>query len=146
MGAARPAEAVAHAPNELVARRSGSGRPGAADAAEELHTALFPFSGKIAVLGHGIAATGAIDGPLGRLETMLGMWAAAERHLADAVALNRRIGAAPALARAQLGLADLLLRRGDRAAAAPLLAEAAATADRLGMAGLQPALRQARAR
>ena len=40
---------------------------GAIEAAGELHTVLSPFSGKVAVLGHGIAATGAVDGPLGRL-------------------------------------------------------------------------------
>jgi len=122
---------------------------GAIEAAGELHTVLSPFSGKVAVLGHGIAATGAVDGPLGRLETMQGAWAAAERHLAAATALNRRIGAAPALARAQLGHAELLLHRGgpgDRAAAVALLDEAAAAADRLGMAGLEPVLRQARGR
>ena len=80
---------------------------------------------------------------------MQGAWAAAERHLAAATALNRRIGAAPALARAQLGRAELLLHRGgpgDRAAAVALLDEAAAAADRLGMAGLEPVLRQARGR
>jgi DNA-binding SARP family transcriptional activator/tetratricopeptide (TPR) repeat protein len=121
---------------------------GALDVAQELLAALSPFSGKIAVLGHGIAASGAVDGPLGRLETMQQEWAAAERHLTDAIALNRRIGAAPALARAQLGYAELLLRRGgrgDRGQAAGLLDEASRTARRLGMAGLEPALQQVRA-
>ena len=120
---------------------------GAVEAAEDLRAALSPFSGRVAVLGHGIAATGAVDGPLGRLETLQQQWVAAERHLAAAIALNRRIGAAPALARAQLAYAGLLLRRGDpgdRGQAAALLDEASATAGRLGMAGLQPALRQAR--
>jgi DNA-binding SARP family transcriptional activator len=121
---------------------------GEAGAATELHAALLPFSGKVAVLGHGIAATGAVDGPLGRLEAMLGMPDAAERHLAAAMALNRRIGAAPALTRAQLGYAELLLGRGepgDRATAAALLDKAASAVVRLGMIGLEPAVRQARA-
>jgi len=63
------------------------------------------------------------------------------------MALNRHIGGAPALARAQLGHAELLLRRGspgDRNQAAALVDEAGATAGRLGMAGLEPALQQAR--
>ncbi len=121
---------------------------GALEAAEELRAALSPFSGRVAVLGHGIAAIGAVDGPLGRLETLLQQWPAAEQHLAAAIALNRRIGAAPALARAQLGYAELLLRQGDpddRGQAARLLDQASATAARLGMTGLEPALRQARA-
>ena len=121
---------------------------GALEAAEELRAALSPFSGRVAVLGHGIAAIGAVDGPLGRLETLLQQRAAAEQHLADAIALNRRIGAAPALARAQLGYAELLLRQGDpgdRGRAVRLLDQASVTAARLGMAGLEPALQQARA-
>jgi tetratricopeptide (TPR) repeat protein len=121
---------------------------GALEVADEMHAALSSFSGKVAVLGHGIAASGAVDGPLGRLETMQQEWVAAERHLAGAMALNRRIGAAPALARTQLGYAELLLGRdrpGDRGQAAGLLDEASATAGRLGMAGLEPALRQVRA-
>jgi hypothetical protein len=118
---------------------------GALDAARELRAALAPFSGQVAVLGHGIAAMGAVDGPLGRLETVQQRWTAAEQHLVAAMELNRRIGAAPALARAQLGYAELLLRRGapgDRGRAAGLLDQARATADRIGMTGLQPALRQ----
>ena len=50
--------------------------------------------------------------------------------------------------RAQLGYAGLLLRRpgpSDRGQAAGLLDQASATAARLGMAGLEPALQQARA-
>jgi hypothetical protein len=50
--------------------------------------------------------------------------------------------------RAQLGYAGLLLRRpgpSDRGQAAGLLDQASATAARLGMADLEPALRQARA-
>jgi hypothetical protein len=118
---------------------------GALDAARELRAALAPYSGRVAVLAHGIAAMGAVDGPLGRLETMQHQWTAAERHLVAAMELNRRIGAAPALARTQLGYAELLLRRGapgDGDRAAGLLDEASATAGRIGMAGLQPALRQ----
>ena len=121
---------------------------GALDAAQELRAALAPFSGKVAVLGHGIAAMGAVDGPLGRLETVQQQWAAAEQHLVAAMELNRRIGAAPALARTQLGYAELLLLRGipgDCGQAHGLLDEASATVDRISMTGLQPALRQVRA-
>ena len=121
---------------------------GAVEAAVDLRAALSPFSGRIAVLAHGIAATGAVDRPLARLETLQQDWAAAERHFTAAMAMNRRIGAAPALARTQLGYAELLLRRGgpgDRGQAAGLLDEASAAAARLGMAGLESALQQARA-
>jgi DNA-binding SARP family transcriptional activator len=121
---------------------------GALEAAEELRAALSAFSGKVAVLGHGIAAIGAVDGPLGRLETLRQQWVPAEQHLASAMALNRRIGAAPALARAQLGYAELLLRRGgpgDHRRAAGLMDEASATASSLGMAGLERSLQHVRA-
>jgi DNA-binding SARP family transcriptional activator/tetratricopeptide (TPR) repeat protein len=121
---------------------------GALEEAEELRAALSTFSGQVAVLGHGVAAIGAVDGPLGRLETMQKQWGPAEQHLADAMALNRRIDAAPALARTQLGYAELLLRRGDPGdygQAAGLIDEASATANRLGMAGLAGALQQIRA-
>jgi hypothetical protein len=120
----------------------------ALEAAEELHAALSPFSGKIAVLAHGIAAIGAIDGALGRLDTLRREWKAAGQHFADAMALNRRIGAAPALARAQLGFAELLLQRGgevDCGQAAKLLDDASAIVGRLGLVGLEPALQQLRA-
>jgi DNA-binding SARP family transcriptional activator/tetratricopeptide (TPR) repeat protein len=116
---------------------------GPLEPAEELRAALSAFSGQVAVLGHGVAVIGAVDGPLGRLETMQRRWGPAERHLADAMALNRRIGAAPALARTQLGCAELLLLRddpGDRPRAAGLIDEASATASRLGMTGLERAL------
>ena len=122
---------------------------GALEEAEDLRAALAPFSGKVAVLGHGIAAIGAVDGPLGRLEILQQQWEPAEQHLTDAIALNRRIGAAPALARTQLGYAKLLLRRddpGDHGLVAGLIDEASATADRLGIADLAGARQQLRVR
>jgi hypothetical protein len=112
----------------------------AVEVAPDLIGALSPFAGRVAVLGHGIAATGAVSGSLGRLESLRSRWSAAERHFLHAVALNERIGAAPALARTQVGYADMLSRRsepGDEHRAVQLLDEARAIVATLGIAGLE---------
>ena len=114
---------------------------GAAGPAPGLVRALTPFDSRVAVLGHGIAAIGAVGGPLGRLEAQLGHWEAAERHLRDAIALNERLGALPALARAKAGYAAMLTYR-DGAAAGPALQlrdEARALAATIGLVALEPA-------
>jgi hypothetical protein len=112
----------------------------AVEVAPDLIGALSPFARRVAVLGHGIAATGAVSGSLGRLESLRSRWSAAERHFLHAVALNERIGAAPALARTQVGYADMLSRRsepGDEHRAVQLLDEARAIVATLGIAGLE---------
>jgi DNA-binding SARP family transcriptional activator/tetratricopeptide (TPR) repeat protein len=102
--------------------------------------ALTAFEGHVAVLGHGIAVTGAISGSLGRLEAVLGQWDRAEGHFRSAIALNEQIHARPAQLRAEVGYAEMLLTRagpGDAAEASRLLEHAMAGADPLGMTGLQ---------
>ena len=62
-------------------------------------------------------------------------------HLRDAVALDERLGALPALARAKAGYATLLARR-DGAADGPALRlrdEARALAATIGLVALEPA-------
>jgi DNA-binding SARP family transcriptional activator/tetratricopeptide (TPR) repeat protein len=102
--------------------------------------ALTAFEGHVAVLGHGIAVTGAVSGSLGRLEAVLGQWARAEGHFRSAIALNEQIHARPAQLRAEVGYAEMLLARagpGDAAEASRLLEHAMEGADSLGMRGLQ---------
>jgi DNA-binding CsgD family transcriptional regulator len=86
---------------------------------------------------HGSAAR-----PLGRMASALGDHDAADRHLADAVAMEERIGALPYLAQAQLAHARALIARaapGDRRRACTLAERAVATARRLGMPGVAAA-------
>jgi hypothetical protein len=63
-------------------------------------------------------------------------WELAEEHFIDALAMHERMGARPWVARTQLAYAEMLLarrRRGDKARARELLADAVLTADALGM-------------
>jgi hypothetical protein len=127
------ADLAAADPATAVGAATGSDPTAAA-----LIGALTPFEDRVAVLGHGIAATGAVSGSLGRLEAQLERWPRAEGHFRHALAVNRRIGAFPALARSQAGYARMLARRdgpGDGRRAADLLDEAAGIAARLGMGG-----------
>lgn len=99
------------------------------------------------MLGRGSAAGRAAVG-LGTAPDLQQDWARAEQHLTAAMALNHRIGVVPGLARTQLAYAELLFRRdnpGDCLCAAGLLGEASATAVRLGMADLEPAVKQVKA-
>jgi DNA-binding CsgD family transcriptional regulator len=88
---------------------------------------------------------GAMSRILGELAVTLDRSDDADRHLADAVRMETRIGALPYLALAQLAHADLLRRRagtGDLDRATRLVERAGHTARRLGMA---PALARATA-
>jgi tetratricopeptide (TPR) repeat protein len=98
-----------------------------------LIAALAPYEARVAVLGHGIATTGSVAGPLGRLEALIGDDHAAEDHLRLAIETDTRIGARPALVRAQRALATLLDRRGEPAAATALRVETASVARQIGM-------------
>jgi DNA-binding NarL/FixJ family response regulator len=87
-------------------------------------------------LNNSTGCFGAIARPIGELAAALGDPAAAERHLAAAVAMEERIGAPPFVAQAQLAHARVLLTRnapGDRRRTQQLAERAAATARRLGM-------------
>jgi hypothetical protein len=110
----------------------------AREPAVQLAAILTPFEDRVAVLGHGIASLGAVSGPLGRLEVVLGRWSDAQRHLDSAVALNEQLGALPALARVHAAYADLLVQRdGDADRRAAEHVEAARTiAVGIGMTGL----------
>ena len=73
----------------------------------------------------------------GRLAACLGRWDDAERHFADALAMNERLGARPYVVRTRRAWAAMLLDRnaaGDRERAATLIAAGRAEAEQLGMA------------
>jgi DNA-binding CsgD family transcriptional regulator len=84
-------------------------------------------------LNSSTACHGAVDRALGVIAAALGDTGAALDHLARAVAMEERIGAAPFLAQAQLAYARVLLSAGDRRRAQDHADRAAGTARRLGM-------------
>jgi DNA-binding CsgD family transcriptional regulator len=86
--------------------------------------------------GQAAAYLGAVARTLGTLASALGDHAAADEHGAAAVAAERRVGAVPFVAVAQLAHARSLLSRGrsgDRSRAAKLLTDCLATSRRLDM-------------
>ena len=109
------------------------GRLGDAAHAAELYERLAPYAGRNVVVGRAATFNGSASRPLGMLATVLGDFAAAERHFADALALHEAMGARPFTARTQLAWAELELARGDVHRARELLADAIVTADALGM-------------
>ena len=71
------------------------------------------------------------------LAACLGRWDDAERHFTDALAMNERFGARPAIVRTRRAWASMLLDRnapGDRERARDLIAAGRAEAAQLGMA------------
>jgi len=111
---------------------------GDAESATVLYGRLRPYEGQVAIRPPG--STGSVDRHLGQLATALGEFDDADRHLQQATAIYTRLGAPGWQARTQVASADLLLRRGrpaDRRRAAELLGEAATTARRLGLRGLE---------
>lgn len=105
-----------------------------------LYRLLVPHRGRNLMAGTTIASFGAADGVLGMLAATLGDLPLAEQHFEDAIAMNERQGARPALARARLHFAQLLLQRGDVERADALLEAASAEADSLGMASVAAAV------
>jgi DNA-binding NarL/FixJ family response regulator len=70
----------------------------------------------------------------------MGHWEEAERHFAEAIAMNARLAAKPWLAHTQYRYAEMLLARsqpGDHERAATLLNEVLAISAELGMSGLK---------
>ena len=104
------------------------------DLAAELYERMLPFPDRCTISSGGAAAHGAINQALGVCAMTIGDLDAAVRWLRSAIDQNRSFSADPYVAASQADLADALLRRDDDPAeAAGLLAEAAATAERLGM-------------
>jgi hypothetical protein len=104
--------------------------------AEPLYELLEPYAGRNVVVGRAATCNGAAARLLGTLAAAMRSWELAEGHFISALAMHERMGARPWVARTQLAYAEMLLtrrRRGDKARACELLAEAVANADALGM-------------
>ncbi len=115
--------------------------------ARELYDLLMPYADLAVVVGLADACYGAACRMLGRLAATFGDAAAAESHLAQAVSMNRAMGADPYLARSQVDLAEHLLSLDVTVArdeAVALLDEAEAIAGAIGMQGLDARLQQVR--
>jgi hypothetical protein len=114
-------------------------RLGDADAARWVRDQLIGHADRFVVAAGAVGCAGAVSRLLGLCALTLEQLDDAVRWLRQAVASNRRIGAAPFLARAQAELAIALRRRGragDAQKARQLLAEAASAAAELGMSVL----------
>ncbi|HEX8861574.1 MAG TPA: AAA family ATPase [Actinomycetes bacterium] len=112
---------------------------GDADAARWVRDQLIGHADQFIVAAGAVGCAGAVSRLLGLCALTLEQLDDAVGWLRQAVASNRRIGAAPFLARAQAELAIALRRRGrvgDAQQARQLLAEAASTAAELGMSAL----------
>jgi hypothetical protein len=115
---------------------------GDASAAATLYSQLLPFEGGHAIV-HTEGSVGSVDRYLGLLAATMDRFADAERHLADGIAGNERLGAWPWAAHTRHDLARLLKRRarpGDAERADALDRAALATARRLGMTALAVAI------
>ena len=112
------------------------GALGDGERAEPLYALLEPYAGRNVVVGRAATCNGAASRLLGTLAAAMREWELAEGHFIDALAMHERMGARPWVARTQLAYAEMLLarrRRGDKARARELLADAVLTADALGM-------------
>jgi tetratricopeptide (TPR) repeat protein len=104
--------------------------------AAPLYSLLEPYAGRNVVVGRAATCNGAAARLLGTLAAAMRSWELAEGHFISALAMHERMGARPWVARTQLAYAEMLLarrRRGDKARARDLLADAVGTADALGM-------------
>ena len=63
--------------------------------AAPIYEQLLAFEGQNTVVGSAVACYGAADRMLGALATVMERWDVAERHLENALVLNRRLGRRP---------------------------------------------------
>lgn len=114
-------------------------RLGDADRAEQLFEQLLPFANLAVVGGWAAVCLGSVSRWLGILASLLGRLDSAERHFEEALEADKRLGAAPWVARTQYEYAQMLLGRdgrGDHRRALDLLQEAGAAAERMRLARL----------
>jgi tetratricopeptide (TPR) repeat protein len=101
-----------------------------------LYRLLAPYPGRNVVVPPAAVCLGSSSRPLGLLAAALHRWDEAERHFADALAMNSEMGARPWVARTQFNYAQMLLARrepGDREKARSLLQQALGAARQMGM-------------
>jgi ATP/maltotriose-dependent transcriptional regulator MalT len=77
-----------------------------------LYRLLLPWQGRNIVMASGTGCWGSSDRFLGLLATIERRWMDAERHFADALTMNERVGALASLAHTQCDFAGMLLTRG----------------------------------
>ena len=121
-------------------------RLGDADRAEKLYQLLLPYRDLALLVPIATICCGATARYLGMLAGAMGDWAAAEQHFEASLDLDERLQAWPWLTHTKHEFALMLRARGrpgDCDRAARLLAEAAASAERFGMAALQSRIRAA---
>ena len=121
-------------------------RLGDADRAEKLYQLLLPYRDLALLVPIATICCGATARYLGMLAGAMGDWAAAEQHFEASLDLDERLQAWPWLTHTKHEFALMLRARGrpgDCDRAAQLLAEAAASAERFGMAALQGRIRAA---
>jgi DNA-binding SARP family transcriptional activator len=104
--------------------------------AAPIYEPLLAFEGQNVVIGSAVMCYGAADRMLGALATVMQRWDDAERHLENALALNRRFGSPTWVAHTLYERARLAGRRGEEASARARAAEALAAARQLGLHGL----------
>jgi DNA-binding SARP family transcriptional activator len=128
----------------LVALAEASAALRDSASAEALYPALLPYADRLAQTGF-TGCAGSVERVLGRLAATLDRREAAEVHLDAALVRHEAIGGRALAARTRCDLGEILLAgtADARARAASLLADAAAAARELGMAGV--AARAARA-
>ncbi len=121
-------------------------RLGDTDRAPKLYELLLPYRDLAVVVPTVTVSCGAVARYLGMLARAMEDWKAAEEHFEAALDLDGRLKAWPWLAHTKHEFALALHARGrpgDRDRAETLLAEAAATAERFGMASLDGKIRLA---
>jgi len=79
--------------------------------AAPIYEQLLAFEGQNVVLGSAVACYGAVDRMLGALATVMRRWDEAERHLGNALVLNRRLAAPTWIAHTLYERARLACRR-----------------------------------
>ncbi|HEX4892346.1 MAG TPA: LuxR C-terminal-related transcriptional regulator, partial [Hyphomicrobiaceae bacterium] len=104
-----------------------------------LYRLLRPWRGRNVVMGGGTGFWGSSGRYLGQLAGVLGNWQTAERHFAEALAMNAKVGARLQLAHTHYDFARMLLDRGwpgDSKPAVEHLVTAARIAEELGLVAL----------
>jgi DNA-binding SARP family transcriptional activator len=108
--------------------------------APPIYEQLLLFEGQNTVIGSAVACYGAADRMLGALATVMRQWDVAERHVENALVLNRRMGSPTWIAHTRYERARLTARRGrphEVALAREQASEALDAAQRIGLCGLR---------
>ena len=111
----------------------------APECAAPIYERLVPYAQTLCVVSLNLSEMGPVSRSLGVLASLMGDYARAELHFADALATSERIGAPPHVARTSADYARMLLSRGaagDHERAQALLTQARSIAERIGQGGV----------